>query len=241
MKRFFVAIACLALASPAWAAKTRRVPAQRPASPLAPVTATIAGSPLTIVVGDDTSTQVTNSNVPGTGQFYPPDCGAGETADNGIFVGNGGIVYGPDFDNHPCGSAANTYNAVDPRLLFRRDRHRDRRRSVQGRHRGPRGRNGPRHDGDADVRQRRLAVEHLAGVLPGPAPVRPGGRPDVQRLTGRGPLSCRQRRRLRAAAGRLGRRPRRGLQLFTARVHDPHHRGYAADHLERHGLRHRLG
>ena len=114
MKRFFVAIACLALASPAWAEKPRRVPIQRPASPLAPVTATIAGSPLTIVVGDDTSTQVYNSNVPGTGQFYPPDCAAGETADNGIFVGNGGIVYGPDFDNHPCGSASNTYNPWVP-------------------------------------------------------------------------------------------------------------------------------
>ena len=113
MKRFFVAIACLALASPAWAAKNRRVLAH-PATPLAPVTATIAGSPLTIVVGDDTSTQVTNSNVPGTGQFFPPDCSAGQTADNGIFVGNGGIVYGPDFDNHPCGSAANTYNAWVP-------------------------------------------------------------------------------------------------------------------------------
>jgi hypothetical protein len=114
MKRFFVAIACLALAAPAWAEKTRRVPVQRPASPLAPVTATIAGSPLTIVVGDDTSTQVTNSNVPGTGQFYPPDCGAGETADNGIFIGVGGVVYGPDFDNHPCGSAANTYTPWTP-------------------------------------------------------------------------------------------------------------------------------
>jgi len=114
MKRFLVAIVCLALASPAWAAKPRRIPAQRPASPLAPVTATIAGSPLTIVVGDDTSTQVYNSNVPGTGQFFPPDCGAGETADNGIFIGTGGIVYGPDFDNHPCGSAANTYTPWTP-------------------------------------------------------------------------------------------------------------------------------
>jgi hypothetical protein len=59
--------------------------------------------------------QVYNSNVPGTGQFYPPDCNPGETADNGIFVSvagitgteGAGVVYGPDFNNHPCGSAAN--------------------------------------------------------------------------------------------------------------------------------------
>lgn len=113
MKRFFVVIACLALASPAWAAKARRVPAH-PATPLAPVTGIINGSPLTIIVGDDTSTQVYNSNVPGTGQFYPPDCSAAETADNGIFVSFGATVYGPDFDNHPCGSASNTYTPWTP-------------------------------------------------------------------------------------------------------------------------------
>jgi hypothetical protein len=113
MKRLFVILACLALASPALAEKTRRVPAA-PATPLAPVTATITGSPLTIVVGNDTSTQVYNSNVPGTGQFYPPDCAAGETADNGIFISFGATVYGPDFDNHPCGSASNTYTPWTP-------------------------------------------------------------------------------------------------------------------------------
>jgi hypothetical protein len=41
---------------------------------------------LTAVIGDDTSMQVYNSNVPGTGQFYPPDCGAGQTADYGVFA-----------------------------------------------------------------------------------------------------------------------------------------------------------
>jgi hypothetical protein len=61
------------------------------------------------VVGADTSTQVYNSNVPGTGQFYPPDCLAGQTADNGVFVSMSGVVYGPDFDSHPCGSASNSY------------------------------------------------------------------------------------------------------------------------------------
>ncbi|MGE5414892.1 MAG: hypothetical protein ACM3NW_11990 [Syntrophomonadaceae bacterium] len=108
MKRVALFLVCLALASPAWALKERRIPRQ-PLTPLAPTTVTIAGSPLNIVVGNDTSLQVTNSNVPGTGQFYPPDCTAGETADAGTFAGIAGVVYGPDFTNHPCGSASNTY------------------------------------------------------------------------------------------------------------------------------------
>ncbi|HKD18439.1 MAG TPA: hypothetical protein VKG23_11280 [Thermoanaerobaculia bacterium] len=113
MKRLFVVLACLAIASPAWAEKPRRIP-QSPATPAAPATVTITGSPLTIVVGGDTSLQVYNSNVPGTGQFYPPNCTPGETADAGAFAGIGGIIYGPDFNNHPCGSAANTYTPWTP-------------------------------------------------------------------------------------------------------------------------------
>jgi len=112
MKRILVAIACLALAAPAWAEKTRRVPVQN--SPLAPVVTTISGSPLTIAIGDETSMQVTNTNVPGTGQFYPPDCAAGQTADSGVFLSSGGVVYGPDFNNHPCGSASNSYTPWAP-------------------------------------------------------------------------------------------------------------------------------
>jgi exosortase sorting signal-containing protein len=107
MKRLVLALAVLALAAPLVAEKTRRVPRQAGAG--APVTVTITSTPLTIVVGDDTSLQVYNSNVPGAGQFYPPDCGPGETADYGVFAAVGGVVYGPDFDNHPCGSASNTY------------------------------------------------------------------------------------------------------------------------------------
>ena len=113
MKRLLVLVACFALAAPLWAEKAMRVPAQ-PATPLAPVTHTITGSPLTVVIGDDTSAQVYNSNVPGTGQFYPPGCAAGETADNGVFVSLGGVVYGPDFNNHPCGSASNSYTPWTP-------------------------------------------------------------------------------------------------------------------------------
>src|SRR5215831_16308441 len=108
MKRVALVLVCLALASPAWALKERNIPRQ-PSNPLAPATVTITGSPLTIVVGNDTSLQVYNSNVPGTGQFFPPDCTAGETADAGTFAGLGSTVYGPDFNNHPCGSASNSY------------------------------------------------------------------------------------------------------------------------------------
>jgi hypothetical protein len=113
MKRVLLVVACLALASPAWAVKERRIP-RVPSSPLAPATVTIAGSPLTIVVGDDTSMQVYNSNVPGTGQFYPPDCAAGQTADSGAFAAITAVVYGPDFNNHPCGSASNSYTPWTP-------------------------------------------------------------------------------------------------------------------------------
>jgi hypothetical protein len=108
MKKPLLGLACLALASTALAAKSPRV-APHVVTGVGPTTVTIASNPLTIVIGSDTSAQVYNSNVPGTGQFYPPDCGPGETADNGIFASLGGIVYGPDFDNHPCGSASNSY------------------------------------------------------------------------------------------------------------------------------------
>src|SRR5215475_2063770 len=113
MKRVLLVAACLALASPAWAMKERRIP-RVPSSPLAPATVTIAGNPLTVVIGGDTSTQVYNSNVPGAGQFFPPDCSPGETADSGVFLAAGGTVYGPDFGSHPCGSASNVYTPWAP-------------------------------------------------------------------------------------------------------------------------------
>jgi hypothetical protein len=113
MKRLVVVLACFALAAPLLAEKVRRIPRQI-SNPLAPTVVTITGSPLTIDVGNDTSMQVYNSSVPGSGQFYPPDCTAGETADSGVFAAIGGVVYGPDFGNHPCGSASNTYTAWTP-------------------------------------------------------------------------------------------------------------------------------
>jgi hypothetical protein len=108
MRRVLLGLLSLAICAPLWASKTPRIPPHAPTGG-APATVTIAGSPLTVVVGGDTSMQVYNTNVPGTGQFYPPDCTAGQTADSGIFATIGGLVYGPDFDNHPCGSASNTY------------------------------------------------------------------------------------------------------------------------------------
>src|SRR5262245_16130049 len=125
MKKALLALACLALASPVLAVKSRRIPPHVVAG--APTTVTIASNPLTIVVGSDTSTQVYNAAVPGTGQFYPPDCGPGETADNGIFASVAGIpasegasnVYGPDFNGHPCGSASNDYIPWTPVSMTR--------------------------------------------------------------------------------------------------------------------------
>lgn len=110
MRRLWLAVACLALTAPVFAVKTPRVPPH--VAEGAPTTVTITGTPLTAVIGSDTSMQVYNSNVPGTGQFYPPDCLPGQTADYGIFAevpSSGGVVYGPDFNNHPCGSASNSY------------------------------------------------------------------------------------------------------------------------------------
>jgi hypothetical protein len=104
MKRALTVLAALALATPALASKPRTIP--RHVADAAPATVTISGSPLTIVIGDETSMEVYNSAVPGGGQFFPDDCNAGETADSGVFASSGGIVYGPDFAQHPCGSAA---------------------------------------------------------------------------------------------------------------------------------------
>jgi hypothetical protein len=91
MKRVLLVVACLALAFPMLAEKARH---RRPSSPLA--TNTINGSPLQIVIGDDASMQVYNSNVPGTGQFYPPDTVPGETTEGGVSVRINGVTYGPD-------------------------------------------------------------------------------------------------------------------------------------------------
>ena len=86
----------------------------RTASALAPqVFRTITGTPLTIYVSDDASFQVLNSNVPGSGQFYPSGstCNPG---DAGVFADAGGILYAPDFGTHPCGSATGGIGTFTP-------------------------------------------------------------------------------------------------------------------------------
>lgn len=76
-----------------------------------PVTQLIDGSPLDIRIGDDTSFQVLNANVPGTGgQIYPDTC-THSVADAGIFAAIGGQLYAPDFSQHSCGSATSGIGA----------------------------------------------------------------------------------------------------------------------------------
>ena len=71
----------------------------------APTVVTISGSPLTVIVGSDTSFQLVNAQFPGNGQIYPGSC-ITSVADAGIFAAIGGTLYGPDFNSHPCGTAA---------------------------------------------------------------------------------------------------------------------------------------
>jgi hypothetical protein len=71
----------------------------------------ITASPLTIFLGDETSMQVVNDTDFVGLQFNPGSCSPGQTGDAGVFVSVAGVVYGPDFGNHPCGSFA---NAVTP-------------------------------------------------------------------------------------------------------------------------------
>ncbi|HTR04452.1 MAG TPA: hypothetical protein VMN82_14770 [Thermoanaerobaculia bacterium] len=87
MKRLVLVFACVALASPMLAEKPQVF------APLAPTAmVTINGSPLTINIGDDTRMQVYNSNVPGTGQFYPPGSSLGNS---GVWVNANGTLFGP--------------------------------------------------------------------------------------------------------------------------------------------------
>ncbi len=88
--------------------------ASGPRAVLAPPTVRIiSGNPLTIHVGADQTFQVFNAAIPGQGQIYPTNSGAG-TADMGWFVRVGSTLYAPDFEEHPAGSATGglgTYTA----------------------------------------------------------------------------------------------------------------------------------
>lgn len=75
-----------------------------PAVSAVPVTRMIDGSPLDIIIGDDTSFQVLNANIPNSrGQIYPTPCTT-SVADAGIFAAIGGQLYAPDFGHHSCGT-----------------------------------------------------------------------------------------------------------------------------------------
>ncbi|HEY2796972.1 MAG TPA: hypothetical protein VGK26_03720 [Thermoanaerobaculia bacterium] len=82
-----------------------------------PAVRTIAGGRLTINVGDDTSFQVFDSDVPPDAQnnaLFSPVCGSGDTADTGVLLSVGGIVYGPNFATHPCGTFAPAFTPWTP-------------------------------------------------------------------------------------------------------------------------------
>jgi hypothetical protein len=70
----------------------------------APIVRTIPGNPLQINVGSDQSYQVFNSAVPGAGQFYPET--APDTASSGWFVRVDGVLFAPNFNEHPGPSSA---------------------------------------------------------------------------------------------------------------------------------------
>lgn len=85
----------------------------------APAVTTISGTPLTINIGSDNSYQVFNSDIaPGmsgaVGQFYPSNSQANQTADAGWFVDVGGVLYAPNFGEHPAGSATGSLGGRDP-------------------------------------------------------------------------------------------------------------------------------
>src|SRR5687767_2444162 len=85
--------------------KSNQAPGMRTAVLAAPAVQTIAGAPLTVVIGSDTSFQVFNTAFPGQGQIYPGSCTT--PADAGIFGNINGTYFSPNLDEHLCGSAGN--------------------------------------------------------------------------------------------------------------------------------------
>lgn len=103
------ALFALCLAASAQAGKPGTLAVTAPQA--VPAITTIAGSPLTVRVGDDLSFQVLNANIPGVGQIYPSD--SSDTADMGWIVHVGGVQYTPDFPDHE-GSATSNLGAATP-------------------------------------------------------------------------------------------------------------------------------
>jgi hypothetical protein len=77
-----------------------------------PTVRKIVGDPLTIHFGSDTSFQIFNSAVPGSGQIYPSSCQ--ETADMGVFANIDGTLYAPNFRNRACGTATSQLGTFTP-------------------------------------------------------------------------------------------------------------------------------
>lgn len=91
-------------------AKNARAPLRVAAAPQVTI---INGAPLQIHVGDDSSFQVFNSQVPGSGQIYPSS--ATDTADMGWFVRTAdNTLYAPNFSEHPSGSATSGIGTYTP-------------------------------------------------------------------------------------------------------------------------------
>ena len=112
--RVLISLVALLLVAPV-SAKQSQKPDK--ATLAAPAVTVISGTPLTIKIGSDSSYQVYNSDIaPGMGgpigQFYPND--ATDTADVGWFVDVGGVLYAPNFDDHPSGSATGSLGAYTP-------------------------------------------------------------------------------------------------------------------------------
>jgi len=108
MRRCVSTGAGVVVAAVCWVAADSYVAAQQ-GPRVAPVVRTISGSPLTIQIADDTSMQVSDENHPGLSGsplFSTPFCLPGQTGtgDAGVFVSVAGLVYGPDFVSHPCGT-----------------------------------------------------------------------------------------------------------------------------------------
>lgn len=77
-----------------------------------PTVRKIVGDPLTIHFGSDTSFQIFNSAVPGSGQIYPSSCQ--ETADMGVFADIDGTLFAPSFRSRPCGTATSQLGTFTP-------------------------------------------------------------------------------------------------------------------------------
>ena len=87
------------------------LPATLFAQSAAPRIVTIQGDPLKINIGADSSFQVFNNAVPGSGQIFPTSCQYG---DMGVFADIGGTLYTPNFRAHTCGTATGSLGTTTP-------------------------------------------------------------------------------------------------------------------------------